>query len=128
MNVVPREVMDIVVFAGIALILVLVIRNALLNRRILNLMDEQSHAIQKLSAEIFEMQNMHTEATRSVAPLAQSYARLENELQGMSAAITALRTSGPSGARDSMQQFGKEIQRTLQAKEVADFLDRQEKN
>ena len=128
MNVVPREIMDIVVFAGIALILVLVIRNALLNRRILNLLDEQSHAIQKLSAEVFEMQNMHTEAIRNVAPLAQSCVHLENELQGMSAAIAALRTSGPVGASDSMHQFGKEIRRALQAKEVTEFLDRQGKN
>ena len=128
MNVVPREIMDIVVFAGIALILVLVIRNALLNRRIHNLLDEQSHALQKLSAEVFEMQNMHTEAIRNVAPLAQSCARLENELEGVSAAIKALRTSGPAAASDSMQQFGKEIRRALQAKEVTEFLDRQGKN
>ncbi len=127
MNVVSREVMDIIVFAGIALILVLVIRNALLNRRILNLLDEQSHAIQKLSAEVFEMQNVNTEASRSVAPLAQSCARLENELHNVSAAITALRNSGSGAASDSMHQFGKEIRRALQAKEVTEFLDRQGK-
>lgn len=126
MLLVPQDTVTIALLVGLGIVLLLTIRNVFATRRVLALLDEQSLAIQKLSAEVFEMQNTHSEAVRSLTGAAQITARLDHELQSLNASVTALRgsvSSTPTG--ESMQQFGKEIRRTLQAKEVTEFLDRQ---
>lgn len=126
MLLVPQNTVTIALLVGLGIVLLLTIRNVFATRRVLALLDEQSLAIQKLSAEVFEMQNMHSEAVRSLTGATQITARLDNELQSLNASVTALRgsiSSAPSS--ESMQQFSKEIRRTLQAKEVTEFLDRQ---
>jgi len=128
MLMVSPDTVTIVLLVGLGILVLLTVRNVFATRRVLALLEEQALAIQKLSAEVFEMQNMHTEATRSLAGGNQATARLEHELQSLNASVLALKSVALSPAGDAMQQFGKEISRTLQAKDVTEFLARQGSN
>lgn len=120
-----QNALSAILLVGLGIVLLLAIRNIFATRQVLTLLNEQSLAVQKLSAEVFEMQNGHSETTRSIASATQALARVERELQAVGAGLTVLRTASPASANESMVQFGKEIKRVLQTKEVSDFLENQ---
>jgi len=104
-------------------VLLLTIRAVVASRQALTLLNEQSLAIQKLSAEVFEMQNGHSEVGRGLASTAQALARIEREIQSVGAAVAGVRSMSGAGGAESMAQFGKEIKRVLQTKEISDLMD-----
>lgn len=107
---------------GVIVTLLLTLRNLVANRRLVALIEEQSLAIQKLSAEIFEIQNLNSEATRSVNNAAQGAARVEKELQALASLVSTIKTM-PAGSGEGLAQLGKEIKKTLQSRDVTEFLD-----
>ncbi len=114
-----------ILLIGLAVVLLLTIRVIFVARQVQILVSEQSLAIQKLSAEIFELQNGHSEMNRVKGKDSQALARIESELQTLGLALTTLRVSSGGSGGESMGQFGKEIKRVLQTKEVNDFLESQ---
>jgi len=113
----------IALLVGAFIMLLLIVRVLVANRRLLTLVEEQALAMQKLSAEVFEMQNVSSEATRNMSGTTQGLARIERELQALSALVSSLKASTSIGAGDGLQQLGKEIKKTLQSREVTEFLD-----
>ena len=107
---------------GVIVTLLLTFRNLVANRRMVALIEEQSLAIQKLSAEIFEIQNLNSEATRSVNSAAQVIARMEKDLQALASLVSTIKTA-PGGSGEGMLQLSKEIKKTLQSRDVTEFLD-----
>ncbi len=107
---------------GMIVTLLLTFRNLVANRRMVALIEEQSLAIQKLSAEVFEIQNLNSEATRSVTSAAQVTARMEKDLQALAALVSTIKTA-PGGSGEGMLQLSKEIKKTLQSRDVTEFLD-----
>lgn len=107
---------------GVIVTLLLTLRNLVANRRLVALIEEQSLAIQKLSAEIFEIQNLNSEATRSVNNAAQGAARVEKELQALASLVSTIKIM-PAGSGEGLAQLGKEIKKTLQSRDVTEFLD-----
>lgn len=107
---------------GLAVVAILAIRSLFLGRKTITLLEEQAHAVQKLSGELFELQNAQSQLAHQLTDSAQSFPLLERELQELSAAIAKLRAVQGQNVADSSQLIGREIKRTLQSKEVHDFL------
>jgi len=107
---------------GVIVTLLLTLRNLVANRRLVALIEEQSLAIQKLSAEVFEIQNLNSEATRSVNNAAQGTARVEKELQNLASLVSTIKIM-PGSSGEGLAQLGKEIKKTLQSRDVTEFLD-----
>jgi len=118
-----QNALGLILLIGLGIVLLLTIRSVVAVRQALTLLNEQSLAIQKLSAEVFEMQNGHSEVSRGLAATGQSLARVEREIQALGTALGNVRSMPAAGGSESMAQFGKEIKRVLQTKEVSEFLE-----
>ncbi|MCC7549085.1 MAG: hypothetical protein IT532_15090 [Burkholderiales bacterium] len=112
----------VALLVGVIITLLLTLRNLIANRRLFTLLEEQALAIQKLSAEMFEIQNLNSDVTRSLNGTTQGTARIEKELQALGAMISTIR-SAPAGSGEGLLHLSKEIKKTLQSREVSDFLD-----
>lgn len=120
---VSQNAVVIALLVGIFIVLLLTVRVLMANRRLLALVEEQALAIQKLSAEVFEMQNMNSEATRYMAGTTQGMAKLEREIQAVGSIVSNLKITASGGSGEGLQQLSKEIRKTLQSREVTEFLD-----
>lgn len=123
-----QNAVAVALLAGVLIVLLLTMRSVVLSKRVLTLLEEQSLAIQKLSAEVFEMQNTNSEATRNVLAASQAMSRIDREVQSLGATVATLKSAGPGSSGEAMLQLGKEIRKTLQSRDVTEFLDSAPKN
>lgn len=120
---VSQNAVVIALLVGVFIVVLITVRVLMANRRLLALAEEQALAIQKLSAEVFEMQNMNSEATRYMAGTTQALAKLEREIQTVGSIVSNLKVTASVGSGEGLQQLSKEIKKTLQSREVTEFLD-----
>ena len=125
---ISQNAVVVALLAGGLILLLLAIRSVVLNKRVLTLLEEQSLAIQKLSAEVFEMQNTNSEATRNILAASQAMSRMDRDVQNLGATVATLKSTGQGASGEAMLQLGKEIRKTLQSREVTEFLDSASKN